>query len=198
MAVTVWLKVVWIRFVSGEISSPKASAYVDFSFATCRYSKISLTMGYSSASSSSTSAAVDGPVLVRFRTGRPIFLNRITPSCLGELMLNFSPAWVWMESVSLVRVSSKSAEISSKRSGSTRIPRFSIRASTLAKGSSTFWYNSYRSSFCSSLKIMGAVVRITRTALAMYLGSFSGKDTPGSCQLAVSPLRSQRVSGLRQ
>ena len=51
-----------------------------------------------SASSSSTSTAVDGVrvVPVRFSTGSLSFSNRISPSCLGEPMLKGSPAWRWI------------------------------------------------------------------------------------------------------
>ena len=59
-----------------------------------RHSRISRGSSWASASSSSTSTAVDGArdVPVRFSTGSCSLSNRISASCFGELMLNSPPA----------------------------------------------------------------------------------------------------------
>ena len=58
VAVIVWLKLVCI-LLPASIYAASPSAYVDFNFASPLYSKISLTIGCSGASFSSTSAAVE-------------------------------------------------------------------------------------------------------------------------------------------
>ena len=60
VAATAWLKLVCTRPVSGLTSSGSASMYVPFSFIIPRQSRISLGSSWVSASSSSTSTAVDG------------------------------------------------------------------------------------------------------------------------------------------
>jgi hypothetical protein len=63
-------------------------------FINSRHCRMSLGRSCVSASSSSTSTAVDGArdVPVRFSTGSCILSNRISDSCFGELILNSLPA----------------------------------------------------------------------------------------------------------
>ena len=63
------------------------------SFCSSRYSSRSRGTSWPmSASCSSTSASVEGPVLVFFRTGSWSLSNSTVPSCRGELRLNSVPA----------------------------------------------------------------------------------------------------------
>ena len=68
--------------------------YVPFSFISPRQSRIRRGSSWVSASSSSTSTAVDGArdVPVRLSTGRLSLSNSTSASCFGELMLNSPPA----------------------------------------------------------------------------------------------------------
>ena len=94
MAAVVWLNCVWTRPVVGCTSDGSASRYVPFSFCRPRQSITSRGRSWVSASSSSTSCAVDGVFAapVRFSAGSCSFTNSTSPSCLGELMLKRSPA----------------------------------------------------------------------------------------------------------
>ena len=85
-------------------SAIKNSDYRDEGIPLVRITNISKTgyMDYSDlvyiseelgASLSRTSAAVEYPVFVFFPCGSCSFSNRMTPSCLGELMLNDSPSF---------------------------------------------------------------------------------------------------------
>ena len=68
--------------------------YVPFSFDMPRQSRINRGSSCVSASSSSTSTAVEGAfdVPVRFKTGRFSRSNNTSESCLGDPMLNSPPA----------------------------------------------------------------------------------------------------------
>ena len=59
VAATSWLNEVWMRPVRGWMSAGSASAYVPFSLASWRYSRIFPGSACPSASSSSTSTSVE-------------------------------------------------------------------------------------------------------------------------------------------
>ena len=74
--------------------------YVPLSLASARNSTILAGTGCSAASSSSVSASVDAPVLVLRITGSDSLPNRMSASCLFELMLKAWPARAWISASS--------------------------------------------------------------------------------------------------
>ena len=84
-----------------------------------------------SASSSSTPAPVAHcPVAVFLAPDSPILPNRMSPSCLGRPMVNFSPAISWISSSSRASDCAKSPDSRDRICRSMAMPRASIRAST--------------------------------------------------------------------
>ena len=71
-----------------------ASAYVDFSFESVRYSRILAGSSWPIASSVRTSASVEYPVLVRRLAGSLSFSKSTWASCFGDPIVNGSPA-IW-------------------------------------------------------------------------------------------------------
>ena len=91
VAATVWLNEVWMRPVSGWISSGSGSTYVESSFASARCSRIFAGSGWTVASLFSASTSSEMPVLpfaepLASRSCRRS--NSTSRSWIGELMLN--------------------------------------------------------------------------------------------------------------
>ena len=139
VAATAWLKQVCTRPVSGFTSCGSASMYVPFSFISARHSRIWRGRSWASASSSSTSTAVDGArdVPVRFRTGSCSLSNRISASCLGELMLNSPPASSKISAVRRASSCSMRCDCAASAGPSMRTPARSTPTSTGISGSSS-------------------------------------------------------------
>ncbi len=139
VAATAWLKLVCTRPVSGFTSCGSASMYVPFSFVMPRQSRISRGRSCVSASSSSTSTAVDGAfdVPVRLMTGRPSLSKRTSASCLGDPMLNSPPDISKTCFISRVSSSSTCCDCASSAVESMRTPARSIAMSTGTSGSSS-------------------------------------------------------------
>ncbi len=101
VAATAWLKQVCTRPSSGGPSAAARRCRCSSACAAPRQSSTSRGISWLSASSSSTSAAVeaDRVLPVFFAAGSCSFSNRILPSCCGELTLNSSPASSKMRAV---------------------------------------------------------------------------------------------------
>src|ERR1700742_3098732 len=94
-----------------------------------------------SASSSSARAPVDHwPVLVLVPPGRPIWPNRISPSCFGLPGLTWAPAMALISCSSATCSLPKSLESRASTARSMAMPRCSIRASTCGMGRSSVSY----------------------------------------------------------
>jgi len=113
--------------------------YVPLSLVRPRYSTTLAGIGWPGMpNSSSTSASVDGPVLVLRITGRPNLAEKNLGSCLGELMFEGSAHSL----VNLVFEGRDGpgdlvAQLAEKVAQSRRIPQHSMRARTGTSGSST-------------------------------------------------------------
>ena len=135
VAVTVCWKCACI-FPFSSMSGSIPSTYVPFSLVSILYSSISGTAGCASAIFSSISALVEYPVLVFLPLGSPSFSNSMTPSCLGEFILNSSPASTYISDVSFSMRSLRLSPIALSTSLSTLTPQLSIEARTSTSGSS--------------------------------------------------------------
>ena len=136
VAVTAWLNEVCMCPVRGLMSLGSASTYVPSSFFSARWASMSATTGLLCESCCSTSSEVTYcPVLV-FLGLSTIFIlpNSISPTCLGEAMLNSSPASLYMRcSMSCMRAVSV-ADTSASVLVSMRTPVVSMSASTGTRG----------------------------------------------------------------
>jgi len=170
VAVIVCLNVVCIFPVSSLIISLSPSMYVPFSLVSCLYSNSFSPMGW--VICSNTSALVEYPVFVFFPFGKSIFSNKIDPSCLGELILNSSPANSYMSLVSLFNFFSRFSPIISSTFFSTLTPVNSISAKIAIRGISMFIYSSYKLlSFNCSCILRNSSSRIAAFSMALKTAS---------------------------
>ena len=137
VAVAVWLKVVWMRPVSGSISSGSASRYVLFSFVSSRQVSILGTISCSSRIWPSTLASVEKPVLPRRFLVSSRSTNSTSASCWGEPIVNSFPASSKMSASSCAIRFSNPSPISARRFASSLTPVRSTSASTSTSGIST-------------------------------------------------------------
>ena len=120
--------------------------YVPFSFINARHSSTRRGNSWVSASSSSTSAAVEVERVlpVRLDEGSWSFANRISPSCFGELMLNCSPASSQIRAVCCASACSMRCDCAASAGPSMRMPARSTSTSTGTSGISSCRYTSSR------------------------------------------------------
>src|SRR5208337_946729 len=136
------LNVVCSRLVQELSNAGNASTYVDFSLESWRYSNTSRGTSCSPASPSSTSTAVEVVLPLPYLNGfgKLSLLNSTSLSCLGELILNSTPALSQISRALALTSRSSRCDISASTSQSSLTPASSMRASTGTSGRSISSY----------------------------------------------------------
>jgi len=172
--------------------------YVPFSFINARHSSTRRGSSCVSASSSSTSAAVDVDRVrpVRLVAGNCSFSNRISPSCLGELMLNCSPASSQMRAVYCASACSICCDCAASAGPSIRMPARSTAASTGTSGISSSRYTDSSWSVTSSGASRFESWRARSARSPANVSNDSGATRANGTAFAPRPHTSSSVSAL--